>query len=182
MEHDLSFANAWEKRKLVENGSFSLDMALNTFLFFKSWYLIQLPSFMLYLSTCDLREVTRVTYAGFQTWVNTFAGNGARAFILPPKHFNRPSESNDKHIDYAKSSRDVDLALGQTVFIIWHSIVILYIIRFAVMWGIEWRLKQVSNLAQSDTRAKQSSFNKKYHVTFFHDLNIALSKKVNDIV
>ena len=61
---------------------------------------------------------SRVTNAGFQTWVNNFAGNGARAFILPPKRFDRPPESNDMHIDYARSSHDLDLALGQVIFTI----------------------------------------------------------------
>ena len=61
---------------------------------------------------------SRAPYAGFQTWVNNFAENGARAFILPLIRFDRPPESNDMHIDYARSEHDLDLALGQVIFTI----------------------------------------------------------------
>ena len=57
-----------------------------------------------------------VTKAGFQTYVNNFAGNCARAFVLPPKRFDCHPESNDMHIYYARSGHDLDLTLGQPIF------------------------------------------------------------------
>ena len=64
------------------------------------------------------RRSFRATNAGLQTWVNNIAGNGARAFILPPKCFDCHLESNDMHIRYAGLSHDLDLALGQVIFTI----------------------------------------------------------------
>ena len=57
------------------------------------------------------------------------------------------------HIDHVRSNADLDLALGQVIFRNWPSMVILYIIRLAVMRGIEWYQEQSSNSIRSRARA-----------------------------